>query len=61
MEEAMMVVDYSQGDEKMKLNDKNSVMVNSPKRGMDVSKMDSSEECKQDIARTDSELIADKG
>ena len=61
MEEAMMVVDYSQGDEKLKLNDKNSKSVKSPPLGIDCSKMEPNEECKQDPATTDSEKNADKG
>lgn len=61
MEEAMMVVDYSQGDEKLTLNDNNRESVKSPLRGMDCPKMEPSEECKQELATTDSEKSADKG
>jgi len=53
MEEAMMVVGYSQDDGKQLLNDKNNGGAKSPSPIMDESKMEASEECKQDGKKTD--------
>lgn len=61
MEEAMMVVDYSQGDEKMKLSDKNNSRIDSPKLGMGESKMEPNEECKQGLLEENVEKNAGKG
>lgn len=57
----MMVVDYSQGDEKMKLSDKNNSRVDSPKLGMGESKMEPNEECKQGLIEENVEKNAGKG
>jgi hypothetical protein len=46
MEEAMMVADYSQGDHKMKFNDKENNRGDTP--NLEESNVKTKEECKQD-------------